>query len=59
MKNLQFAYFSLFLFVACISCKSTPVAVGDTFGAGISKPNESVEFADVIKKLEMSDSMLS
>ncbi len=57
MKNFQFAYFSLFLFVACISCKSTPVAVGDTFGAGVSKPNEAVEFADVIKKLELNDSV--
>ncbi len=57
MKNFQFAYFSLFLFVAFVSCKSTPVAVGDTFGAGVSRPNESVEFADVIKKLEMADSV--
>lgn len=57
MKNYQFAYFSLFLFVVCFSCKTTPVTVGDTFGAGVSKPNEVVEFADVIKKLEMNDSV--
>lgn len=45
------------LFVISISCKTTPVAVGDTFGAGVSKPAESVEFAEVMQKLESNDSV--
>ncbi|HZV69634.1 MAG TPA: DUF4920 domain-containing protein [Saprospiraceae bacterium] len=57
MKNFQSLFFFLPLFVICLSCKTTPSVVGDSFGAGVSKPSESVAFADVMQKLEVNDSV--
>lgn len=57
MKNFQLSFWLVALFMASISCKTTPVAVGDTFGAGVSQPSKSIEFADVISKLETNDSV--
>ena len=57
MKKIHFI---LFLIAGCafwLSCKTTPVVAGDTFGAGISKPDASVDFAEVVKQLETNDSV--
>ena len=57
MKNILLL-FSLVAGLALMqSCKTTPVAAGDTFGAGVSKPESAVGFADVVKQLETNDSV--
>ncbi len=54
--------FSLLLLVALLAaCKntpSTPAVEGDTFGAGVSKPEAAVAFSDVIKQLDSADSVI-
>ena len=56
MKKFQFL-FCILGFGLWIACKTTPVAVGDTFGAGVTKPESSVAFADVVKQLDTNDSV--
>ena len=59
MKKIQF--FTLLLLVAAlwVSCKPAPTAEGDTdsFGAGVSKPDAAVSFAEVNAQLETADSV--
>jgi len=57
MKNILFLFSLLASLVLNQSCKTTPVAAGDTFGAGVSKPETSVDFAEVVKQLETNDSV--
>jgi len=57
MKKFQFVFFLLPGIAFWLSCKTTPIAVGDTFGAGVSKPETSVAFAEVVKQLDTNDSL--
>ncbi|MEO6132815.1 MAG: DUF4920 domain-containing protein [Saprospiraceae bacterium] len=57
MKKFQFFFFLLPVFAVCISCSSKPVAVGDSFGAGVANRESAVAFSDVMQKLEASDSV--
>ena len=40
-----------------IGCSSKPSVAGDSFGAGVSKPESSVPFAEVVKQLDTADSV--
>ena len=40
-----------------IACKTTPSVAGASFGAGVSKTDNPVAFAEVVKQLETNDSV--
>ena len=40
-----------------IACKTTPALQGDSFGAGVSKPDAALNFADVSTQLNTVDSV--
>ncbi len=60
MKKIQSVIYWLFIVAFLVSCQRKPVKpveVGDSFGAGVSKPGSTVAFADVLKQLETSDTV--
>ena len=57
MKNILILFFVLAGAALLQSCKTTPATAGDTFGAGVSNPESSVAFAEVVKQLETNDSV--
>ncbi len=57
MKIFQFVFYLLAGFALWLSCKTAPIAAGNTFGAGVSKPENSVAFAEVVKQLDTNDSL--
>lgn len=61
MKKIQFISLCLLIAAVWVSCKqnATPSAEAETtsFGAGVSKPDAAVSFADVSAQLETADSV--
>ena len=59
MKKIQFITLLLLVAAVWVSCKQAPAAEAETnsFGAGISKPDAAVSFADVNAQLETADSV--
>ena len=59
MKKIQFITLLLLVAAVWISCKQAPAAEAETnsFGAGVSKPDAAVSFADVNAQLETADSV--
>ena len=57
MKKIQSIFLLLSGIAFWLSCKTTPTVAGDAFGAGVSKPESSVAFAEVVKQLETADSL--
>jgi hypothetical protein len=57
MKN-YLTSFSLFVLIGIVaSCKTDPPPSGNTFGAGVSKTEPTMTFADVVKHLEAGDTV--
>lgn len=59
MKKIQFITLLLLVAAVWISCKQAPATEAETnsFGAGVSKPDAAVSFADVNAQLETADSV--
>lgn len=57
MKRIQFLFLLVPFYALWLSCKTAPSVAGDSFGAGVSRPESSVEFAEVIKQLDTNDSV--
>jgi hypothetical protein len=61
MKKIQFISLLLLVVATWVSCKqnAAPAAEAETtsFGAGVSKPDAAVSFADVSAQLETADSV--
>ena len=59
MKKIQFITLLLLVAAVWVSCKQAPAAEAETnsFGAGVSKPDAAVSFADVNAQLETADSV--
>jgi hypothetical protein len=57
MKKFHFLFLLVPFYALWISCKTTPSVAGDSFGAGVSRPESSVEFAEVVKQLDTTDSV--
>ena len=60
MKKIQFITLLLLVAAVWISCKQAPAAEAETnsFGAGVSKPDAAISFADVNAQLETADSAM-
>ena len=60
MKKIQFITLLLLVAAVWVSCKQAPAAEAETnsFGAGVSKPDAAVSFADVNTQLETADSVM-
>lgn len=61
MKKIQFITLLLLVAALWVSCKQAPAteteAETNSFGAGVSKPDAAVSFADVNAQLETADSV--
>ncbi|MDZ4749753.1 MAG: DUF4920 domain-containing protein [Saprospiraceae bacterium] len=59
MKKIQFITLLLLVAAIWVSCKQAPAAEAETnsFGAGVSKPDAAVSFAEVNAQLETADSV--
>ena len=60
MKKIQFITLLLLVAAVWVSCKQAPAAEAETnsFGAGVSKPDAAVSFAEVNTQLETADSVM-
>jgi len=60
MKKIQFITLLLLVAAVWVSCKQATAAEAETnsFGAGVSKPDAAVSFADVNSQLETADSVM-
>ncbi len=60
MKKIQFITLLLLVAAVWVSCKQAPAAEAETnsFGAGVSKPDAAISFADVNAQLETADSAM-
>jgi hypothetical protein len=57
MKKLQLFSLLFVGFLFWVSCKTTPAVPGDSFGAGVSKPESAITFAEVSTRLDSLDSL--
>ena len=57
MKKINFLFLLLAGLAVWVSCKTTPSAQGDSFGAGVSNPEAAVSFSEVSTRLDSLDSL--
>ena len=57
MKKNHFLLLLVPVIAFCVGCNSKPSVAGDAFGAGVSKSESPVAFADVVKQLDTADSV--
>lgn len=57
MKQIQFLFLLLTGFSFLAACKTTTTADSNSFGAGVSKQDNPVAFADVVAQLDTQDSV--